>query len=87
MQEWLRTQLANGFSGFTGTSISASVRMSEQLLNELLGAALKDASSPGEAPESVVAPAPLGPLLKLVTKTELRAVDGAVVMNLEIRVE
>jgi len=87
MQEWLRTQLANGFSGFTGTSISASVRMSEQLLNELLAAALKDASSPGEAPGSVVAPIPWGPLIKLATKTELRAVDGAVLMNLEIRVE
>ena len=86
MQEWLRTQLANGFSGFTGTSISASVRMSEQLLNELLAAALKDASSPGEAPGSVVAPTPFGTLLKLVTKTELHAVDGAVLMNFEIRV-
>ena len=87
MQEWLKTQLANGFSGFTGTSISASVRMSEQLLNELLAAALKDASSPGGPPGSVVAPIPLGPLLKLVAKTELHAVDGAVLMNFEIRVD
>ena len=86
MQEWLGNQLANGFSGFTGTSISASVRMSESLLNELLAAALKDAASSGEPPERAGGPPVVGQLLKLVASTELRAAEGAVTLNIEIRV-
>ena len=69
MQEWLENQIANGFSGFTGTSISASVRMSDQLLNELLAAALNDASS-GEQSGAAADPLPIGRLLRLVASTE-----------------
>jgi hypothetical protein len=86
MQEWLGHQLANGFSGFTGTSISASVRMSERLLNELLAAALKDAASASGPPETAPGLPVIGQLLKLVVSTELRALEGAVALNLEIRV-
>jgi hypothetical protein len=86
MQEWLRNQLASGFSGFAGTSISASIRMSESLLNELLAAALKDAASSGEQPGGAAGPPAIGQLLKLVASTELHALEGAVTLNLEIRV-
>jgi hypothetical protein len=86
MQEWLGHQLANGFRGFTGTSISASVRMSERLLNELLAAVLKDAASSGGPPETATGLPVIGQLLKLVVSTELRALEGAVALNLEIRV-
>ena len=86
MQEWLGNQLANGFKGFSGTSISASVRMSESLLNELLAAALKDAASRGGPPAAAPGPPVIEQLLKLVASTELRALEGAVTLNLEIRV-
>ena len=86
MQEWLRNQLANGFSGFAGTSISASVRMSEGLLNELLAAALKDAAVSGGQPDVTAGPLPIAQLIKLVASTELRAAEGAVTLNFQIRV-
>ena len=86
MQEWLKAQMANGFSGFSGTSISASVRMSESLLNELVAEGLKDAMAP-RTPRPVDPTQPdIAQLLKLITRTELKVVDGAVKVDLEIRV-
>ena len=86
MQEWLKAQMANGFSGFSGTSITASVRLNESVLNDLLAAALKDAaSSPGRTDRGADTVGIAG-LVRLIASSELRVVDGAVVMNLEIRV-
>ena len=60
--------------------------MSESLLNELLTAALKDAASSAEHPGGAAGPPAIGQLLKLVASTELHALEGAVTLNLEIRV-
>ena len=86
MQEWLRAQMANGFSGFSGTSITASVRLNQSVLNDLLAAALKDAASSAERMDRGADTVGIAGLVRLIASSELRVVDGAVVMNLEIRV-
>ena len=82
MQQWLATQIANGFSAFAGTTITASVRVNEALLNEILTESLKDAAAGTGSP----AASPLAPLLKLVRRAELHAEAGAVTVNVDIRV-
>jgi hypothetical protein len=83
MQQWLATQVANGFSAFAGSSITGTIRLNESLLNEALAEALKDAvsgnSGTGTAPD-------LKPMLKLVKRAELHAEAGAVSVNVEIRI-
>ena len=86
MQEWLRAQMANGFSGFSGTSITASVRLNQSVLNDLLAAALKDAASSAERTDRGADTVGIAGLVRLIASSELRVVDGAVVMNLEIRI-
>jgi len=83
MQQWLATQIANGFSAFAGTSITASVRVNEALLNEILTESLKDAATAGTGSPAA---SPLAPLLKLVRRAELHAEAGAVTVNVDIRV-
>jgi hypothetical protein len=83
MPQWLATQIANGFSAFAGTSVTASVRMDEALLNEILTESLKDAAAGGGGGSP--AP-PLAPLLKLVRRAELHAEAGAVTLNVDLRV-
>lgn len=82
MPQWLATQISTGFSAFAGTSITASVRVNETLLNEILTESLKDAAAGTGSP----AGSPLAPLLKLVQRAELHPEAGALTVNLDIRV-
>jgi hypothetical protein len=84
MQKWLETHLANGFSDFAGTEISASIRMSESLLNELLSEGLKAAAGGTGKPDGEVPG--IASLVKLITRADVHPSDGALTVRLEIRV-
>jgi hypothetical protein len=84
MQEWLATQAANGFQAFAGSEMTASIHVSEALINELVAQALQTGMSSASASErpDIVSRA----LLKLVTRAAVKVVDGVVIVNADVRV-
>ena len=84
MKEWMQKQIDSGFRDLKGLSISAHVPVKDQLLNEVLSEVLRGASAP-PAPRSGQAP-DLRPLAQFVRKAEVRATEGALVVDVEISV-
>lgn len=86
--DWLQKHIDNGFRDFEGLSITGQVPLKDEVLNELIGDALRSAQQPAAAaPVRQGAPPPdLRPLVKLVKKAEVRAVNGAVVLDFHIGV-
>jgi hypothetical protein len=85
MREWVETQIATGFSEWSGTSITASVRMSDALLKELLQETLQDASTDTADRADETPAGTMAPLIKRITHADLRTSDGAVTLDVEIR--
>ena len=83
MEEWIATHAANGFTAFAGTEITASIHVSEALLNELLAQALHAGSTSESASGQ---PDLRRALLKLVTHAAVKVTDGVVVVNAQLRV-
>jgi hypothetical protein len=84
MKEWFQTQIDNGFADLQGLQISGVVPVKQELLNKLLALALESAKSE----EKVVAPKdPLDvrQLSRLVTKAEVEATAGSLVLKFEVR--
>lgn len=84
MKEWMQKQIDSGFRDLKGLSISAHVPVKDQLLNEVLSEVLRGASAPS-LPNSSKAP-DLRPLAQFVRKAEVRATEGALVVDVEISV-
>ena len=85
MKDWLQKQIDSGFSDLKGLSISAHVPLQDQVLNELLSEALRGVASPAIAPSSAKTP-DLRSLVQFVKKAEVHAKDGALVIDVDIRV-
>lgn len=85
MNEWLQKQIENGFQDFAGLSISAHIPVKDRLLNEALAEFLRG------TPASAVTPT-LKPqfdarsLLRLVKKAEVHAIEGALVLEVDVKV-
>ena len=85
MNEWLQKQIENGFQEFAGLSITAHLPVRDRLLNEALAELLH--GRPASAVE-------LGSKLKfdarsllpLVKKAEVHAKEGALVLDIEVKV-
>jgi hypothetical protein len=84
--DWLQKQIDSGFRDFEGLSITGQVPLKDAVLNELIGDALQSAQRPAAAPVKQGTTPDLRPLLKLVKKAEVRAVNGAVVLDFHIGV-
>jgi hypothetical protein len=84
--DWLQKQIDNGFRDFEGLSITGQVPLKDAVLNELIADALRGAQQPTAAPVKQGSTPDLRPLLKLVKKAEVRAVNGAVVLDFHIGV-
>jgi hypothetical protein len=85
--DWLQKHIDNGFRDFEGLSITGQVPVKDTVLNELIGDALRSAQQPAATPvKQAGAPPDLRPLLTLVKKAEVRAVNGAVVLDFHIGV-
>ena len=85
MKDWLQKQIDSGFSDLKGLSISAHVPLQDQVLNELLSEALRGVASPATAPSPAKTP-DLRSLVQFVKKAEVHAKDGALVIDVDIRV-
>ena len=85
MKEWIDKQIANGFSDLKGLSITANIPVRDRLINEVLTEFLQSAATSQPS-----APSPDMPdfrkLLPLVKKAEVRAVEGAVVVDVVVAV-
>ena len=86
MKEWLQKQIDSGFSDLKGLSISAHVPLQDQVLNELLSEALRGVASPATAAPSPAKTPDLRSLVQFVKKAEVHAKDGALVIDVDIRV-
>ncbi|HYP05158.1 MAG TPA: hypothetical protein VER03_02900 [Bryobacteraceae bacterium] len=87
MNSWLQKHIDNNFRDFEGLSISGQIPLKDQVLNELLADALRQAQQPASnAPATTASTVEMRPLLKLVKKAEIRAVNGAVVVDFQVGV-
>ena len=86
MNSWLQKHIDNNFRDFEGLSINGLIPLKDEVLNELLSDALRQAQHAAPATTTSADKPDLRPLLKLVKKAEIRAVNGAVVVDFQIGV-
>lgn len=83
MNDWLQKHIDDNFREFQGLSITGRIPVKDKLVNEALAEALQGMAA---------APAPSSPgpdlrrLLTLVKKAEVHAVEGAIVVDIQIAV-
>jgi hypothetical protein len=82
MQDWLKTQLANGLPAFAGSSLTGTLSVRQELATELLTELLRDT---GTAPRATGS-ADLSLVAKLVKTIAVRAEDGTVMIDFKISV-
>ena len=89
LQDWLRTQLANGLPALAGTRVSGTVPVQVELLNELIAGALADAARPraAGAPGQPGLPVDVPTLARLVKRLRVAAAPGTVTLDFEIGVD
>lgn len=84
MQSIIQRLIANGFADFAGLSISGKVPFQQDLINEALAELVQGWSAPqGGTPSSGINPSQLLPLVK---KAQVRADEGVLTLEFEIRV-
>jgi hypothetical protein len=88
LQEWMRTQLENGFSALAGSSATGTVRLHEHLVNELLTEYLKSAAAQVGKPQASAAPpnVRVDQLLKLITHASVHAEPGVISVDFTIQI-
>lgn len=84
MDEWLQAQLAAGLPAFRGSTVSGTVALNEELLNELLANWRAAQTSAADAsPRPAVDITRLLPMLK---QASIRVEPGAVLVDFQIGV-
>lgn len=83
MKEWFDQQIASGFSDLAGLSITATIPLKDRLINEALSELLQSASAPN--PPAATPALDFRSLAPLIKKAEVRAVEGAVVVDIIVR--
>ena len=86
MNSWLQKHIDNNFRDFEGLSIAGQIPVKDQVLNELLADALRQAQQPDSTTPTATDKPDLRPFLKLVKKAEVRAVNGAIVLDFQVGV-
>ena len=85
MNPWLQKLVETNFRDLEGLSIAGQIPLKDEVINELLSEALRQAQQPPAAPPSTDKP-DMRPFLKLLKKAEVRAVNGAVIVDFQIGV-
>lgn len=83
MQEWLKTQLANGLPAFAGSFLSGTLAVRQELATELVNQLLREM---GPAPRANTGN-DLAGLVKFVKAISVRADAGTVMIDFKIAVE
>lgn len=82
MQEWLRAQLADGFADFKGASLTGSIPVKEELINNLIARFL---TQPGDGGSSGAA-FDARRLAGFVKKATIHAEGGVVTLEIDVRI-
>jgi hypothetical protein len=82
MQDWLKTQLADGLPAFAGSSLSGTLSVRQELATVLLNDLLRE---PGAGPRANTGNDFAG-LVKFVKEVGVRADAGAVMIDFKISV-
>ena len=83
MREWIDAQLAAGLPGLKGTTISGTLAVKEELINELLARALVNARQPLEPAKTP----PLGRAADFVKQVAVRAETGTLLVDFTVAVD
>ena len=87
MNPWLQKLIDTNFRDLEGLSINGQIPLKDQVVNELLTDALRQAQQPPAAAPVTTADKPdIRPFLKLLKKAEVRAVNGAIIVDFQISV-
>jgi hypothetical protein len=86
MNKWLQKQIGSGFADLKGTLITARVPLRDAVINELIGEALAGATSGSSTPPAAASGIDMAKLLTLVEKAEVQASEGAITLNVVIKV-
>jgi hypothetical protein len=85
MQTWFQDQLARGFPAFAGAIVRGTIPIRQELLNDILAEFLR--TDRDVAPPRTVDPGRAAETLKkLVKSAVVRAEQGVVVIEFELRV-
>ena len=82
MREWFESQLASGLPALAGTTMSGTLALRDELLNELLDKFLAQARA-GTPPK---APVDFGRSVDVIKAARIRAETGRVLIDFEINV-
>jgi len=83
MKDLIQKHIDNNFSDFKGLSITATIPLKDQLINEAISEALQSLSSP---PSSSASGFDARNLVQFVKKAEVRAVEGTIVLDVVINI-
>jgi hypothetical protein len=83
MTDWIDKQIANGFQDLKGLSITATIPVKDRLINEAIAEFLQSAPPASSASTGKI---DFRKLLPLVKKAQVRAVDGALVLDVVVNV-
>jgi len=83
MQDWLRAQVENGFAAFQGASLSGSIPVKEELINELIAGVLAQAGRPAASTP------PFDPrlIVPFIRKATVHADAGVVTLHVDLAIE
>jgi len=94
MADLLNKYIANGFADFKGLTITGSIPIKQEVINELIAELLQKGINLSPTPCSGASPTPrlnlnlnVNDLLKFVKRAEVKADDGKLTLDCEIRVD
>jgi hypothetical protein len=81
MRDWFQTQLAAGFPAFAGSSVSGTLAVKQEMLNELLAAWLAESALHADGTKG---PLDLGRSVTVIKSATVRAEPGTVLVDFKI---
>ena len=83
MREWIQAQLAAGLPAFKGTTISGTIALKEELLNEVLSQWL---AMMKQVPRSAAPSLDVSGSLGVVKRAAIRAETGTILVDFDVAV-
>jgi len=92
MTDLINKYMSNGFADFKGLTITGSIPIKQEVVNELIAELLHKGIDFPPTPRSGASPTPrynlnVNDLLKFVKRAEVKADDGKITLDCEIRVD
>ena len=82
MREWIQAQLGAGLPAFKGTTISGTLAVKEELLNEMLAQWLTMKQVPRSAPPALDASSSL----RVIKRAAIRAEAGKILVDFDVAI-